>query len=216
MTALREKLIETDFVDRVFTDGDLNNLLDNSAASRYGLVNKALKKDELIRIRRGLYLLSDKYRRKKISKYFLASRIVPHSYVSLESALAYHGWIPEHVQTVTSVLALGRAKKFMTPFGEFIYNQLSVNEYEFLTGVMRVEEIEREPFFIALPLRALADFVYVKRIDWDGLNYLTSSLRIDKEQLLQIESDFFDQIEMIYQSRRVLHFFSCLRRELKK
>src|SRR5579862_1930718 len=103
MTTLKDTIIEAGFTDHILTDTDLNNLLDSTSAARYGMLNKALKKQELIKIRRGLYLLADKYRHKKMSKLFLASRIVPHSYISLESALSYHGWIPERVTTVTSV-----------------------------------------------------------------------------------------------------------------
>ena len=172
MTTIKDKIIEAGFTDHILTNTDLNNLFDGTSASRYGMVNKALKKEELIKIRRGLYLLADKYRHKKLSKFFLASRIAAHSYISIESALSYHGWIPERVSTVTSVLALGRSKKFTTPFGEFAFCHIPVKEYEFLTGVIRIEEIKGEPFLLASPLRALTDLVYVKRIGWEGLKFL--------------------------------------------
>jgi hypothetical protein len=216
MTTLSDKIIEAGFVDHILTDVDLNGLLSGTPAARYGMVNKALRKDELIKIRRGLYIVADKYRRKKLSKYFLASRIVPHSYLSLESALSYHGWIPERVVAVTSVLASGRTKKFITPFGDFVFYQLPVNEYEFLTGVTRVEEIKGEPFFLASPLRALADLVYIKKIDWQGLDYLTNSLRIDIEKLMLIDYQDFIEMKMVYRSKRVLNFLDSFERELKK
>ncbi len=216
MTSLKDKIIEADFADHILTDVDLNSILDGTPAARYGMANKALKKGELIKIRRGLYLLADKYRHKKLSKFFLASRVSPHSYISLESALSYYGWIPERVTTVTSVLALGRTKKFTTPYGEFVFYHLPVNEYEFLTGVNRIEEIKGEPFLLASPLRALADYVYVKKIDWRSLDYLTNSLRIDIEQLMQIDSNHFYEIEKVYRAKRVLQFLVSLRKELKK
>lgn len=216
MTALKDRLIEAHFADCILTDVDLNHFLDGTVAARYGMVNKALKKGELIRIRRGLYLLADKYRHKKLSQFFLASRIVPHSYVSLESALSYHGWIPERVTSVTSILALGRTKNFITPFGEFHFYQLPVNEYEFLTSVTRIEEIKGEPFFLALPLRALADYVYIKKINWSGLDYLLQNLRIEVEELLKIQSSDFVEVKKIYRSKRVLNFLDNLKLELKK
>lgn len=216
MTTLKDKIIEANFNDNVLTDIDLNSILDSTSAARYGMANKALKKGELIKIRRGLYLLADKFRHKKLSKFFLASRVVPHSYISLESALSYYGWIPERVATVTSVLALGRTKKFTTPFGEFIFYHIPINEYEFLTGVNRIEEVRNEPFLLASPLRALADYVYVRRIDWENLSYLTDSLRIDIEQLMQIDPGQFSEIKKIYRSKRVWHFLESLKMELKK
>lgn len=216
MTTLKDKIIEVGFADHILTDVDLNGLLDCTPAARYGIVNKALKKEELIKIRRGLYILSDKYRHKRLSKFFLASRIAPHSYISLESAMSYYGWIPERVTTVTSVLACSRTKKFITPFGEFAFYHLPVNEYEFLTGVTRIEEVKDEPFFLASPLRALADYAYVKKIDWESLNYLIDSLRIDIDQLLQINRNHFFEIKKVYRSKRVLHFLDSLEQELKK
>lgn len=215
MTTLKDKIIEAGFADNILTDVDLNNLFGGTPASRYGMVNKALKKAELLRIRRGLYLLADKYRHKKLSKFFLASRIAPHSYISLESALAYHGWIPERVSTITSVLAVGRTKKLTTIFGDFTFYHPPINEYEFLTGVIRIEDIKGEPFLLASPLRALADLVYVKKFDWEGLGLLTESLRIDVEQLRKIKPDHFLEIRKIYRSTRVLYFLDNLKQELK-
>jgi len=216
MTTLKDKIVEAGFADHVLTDIDLNSLLDNTSAARYGMVNKALKKGELIKIRRGLYIITDKYRHKKLSKFFLASRIAPHSYISLESAMSYHGWLPERVATVTSVIACARTKKYVTPFGEFIFYQLPVNEYEFLTGVTRVEVIKGEPFLLASPLRALADYVYIRKIDWESIDFLTRSLRIDIEQLTHINRDHFFEIKKVYRSKRVLNFLDNLKKELKK
>ncbi len=216
MTTLKDKIIELDFADHILTDTDLDVLLDGTDAARYGMVNKALKKDELIKIRRSLYILADKYRHNKLSKFFIASRIAPHSYLSLESAMSYYGWIPERVATVTCVLAGSRTKKFITPFGEFVFYPLQVNEYEFLTGVTRVEEIKGEPFLLASPLRALADYVYIKKIDWQSIDYLTSGMRIDIEQLMKINSTDFLEIKKVYRSKRVLHFLDSLKQELKK
>ncbi|OGT64924.1 MAG: hypothetical protein A3J38_05035 [Gammaproteobacteria bacterium RIFCSPHIGHO2_12_FULL_45_9] len=214
MTTIKDKLIAAGLA-RVLTDVDLHNLLGGTPAARYAMVNKALQKGELIKIRRGLYLLADQYHHKKLSKYFLASRIAAHSYISLESAFSYYGWIPERVTTVTSVLACGRTKKFTTFFGEFAFYHPPINEYEFLTGVMRVEEIKGEPFLLASPLRALADYVYIKKITGVGMAFLTHSLRIDMEQLMTIDCNDFVEIKRVYRSTRVLHFLNAFERELK-
>lgn len=216
MTRLKNIIIEAGFSDHILTDVDLGNLLKSTPASQYGLVNKALKKGELIRIRRGLYLLADKYRHQKLSKFFLANRIAPHSYISLESAMSYYGWIPERVETVTSVIAGSRTKKFITPFGEFVFHPLQTNEYEFLTGVTRVEEIKGRPYLLASPLRALTDYVYINKIDWNNLDYLVKGMRIDLEHLMNINRNHFLEMKKVYRSKRVLHFLDNLKQELKK
>lgn len=216
MTTLKDRIIDAGLANRILTEIDLHSLLDGTRAARYGMVNKALKKQELVKIRRGLYILAEKYRQKKLSKFYLANRIAPHSYISLESALSYHEWIPERVATVTSIIANNRTKKFVTAFGEFIFYQLPTNEFEFLTGINRIEEIKGEPFLIASPLRALADFVYIRKIDWQSVDYLTEGLRIEIEQLKQITSKEFNSILRVYRSKRVLQFLTKLKQELKK
>ncbi len=216
MTTLKDLIIELSFTDHILTDIDLDSVMGGTAPARYGMVNKALKKGELIKIRRGLYILADKYRHKKLSKFYLASRIAPHSYISSESAMSYYGWIPERVATVTSIINSSRTKKFITPFGEFVFYPLPVNEYEFLTGVTRIEEIKGEPFLLASPLRALADYVYLKKIDWESLEYLTSGMRIDLENLMKINRNHFLEMKKVYRSKRVLHFLDRLKQELKK
>lgn len=216
MGSLKDKILNAGMGDRAITDSDLEALLGTTAAARYGLVNKALKKQELIKIRRGLYVLGDKHYQAKFSKHFLASRIAPHSYVSLESALSYHGWIPEHVTTVSSMLALGRTKEFATTFGEFVFYQAPVNEYEFLTGVNRVEDLKNQAFLLAAPLRSLADMIYIKKIDDATLDFLITGLRISEENLIQLSTRDFDKISRVYRTKRVCTFLNNLRKELKK
>lgn len=213
MLAMTEKILTSQLANHVFSDNDLEQLLDGTRASRYGLVNKALAKGELTRLRRGLYVLSDRYRRIQFSKFFLASRIASHSYISLESALSFHGWIPEKVVAVYSVTAK-RSCSFESPMGEFIYYHLPINELFFFTGVTR-EESGGKPFLIASPLRALADLVYVKKHDWHGLDFLTDSLRIDHEHLMQLKREDFNELKAIYRSTRVLNFLTKLQHSLK-
>ena len=215
MSRLTDKITEAALADRILTDVDLHTLLDGTRAARYGMVNKALKKGDLIRLRRGLYLLSNKYRHKKVSQFFLASRIVPQSYVSLESALSYYGWIPERVSRVTSILPRGPSKIFKTSFGEFSFYQQPFSEYQFLTGVVRIEEIEGEPFLLASPLRALADYVYLKKLDQANFDYLINSLRIDEEVLLKIDPSECLKLKKVYRSKRVLNFLGNLNQELR-
>ncbi len=210
-----EKIVDSDLAKHAFTEVDLEQLFDGTAASRYALVNKALKKEELIRLRRGLYILCEKYFPGNLSKYYLANRIIPHSYISLESALSYHGWIPERVESITCVSTSKRALSFATKFGEYHYYPIPTNEYEFLTGVKR-EKAGGYPFLIATPLRALADLFYIKRINWQGIDFLTDSLRIEQEELSTISEDQIINLKEVYRSKRILSLLNNLSKELKK
>src|SRR4030042_4299618 len=57
----------------------------------------------LLQLRRGLYALAPPYQKVKPHPFLIANHIMRPSYVSLHSALAHHGLIPEHVPVVTSV-----------------------------------------------------------------------------------------------------------------
>jgi len=86
MQPLTERIMGSGLVNRVFFDSQLKRMLKGSEASRYGLVNRAVKAGEVHRIRRGLYVLDNKYRKVPLHPFALAQALEPGSYVSLETA----------------------------------------------------------------------------------------------------------------------------------
>lgn len=111
---------------------------------------------DVLSIRRGLYCLAKRHLSNGISRNLLANLIYGPSYISMETALAFHGWIPEAVHSVTSV-SLGRARTFDTPLGFFDYVQ--VRQSPLLAGVERIEGAKPEygSFYMANPPRG-ADY----------------------------------------------------------
>jgi hypothetical protein len=91
-------------------------------------IGALLADGSLIRVRKGLYVLGERYRRAPVSREYLANLIYGPSYVSLDYALSYYGLIPEHVQDVTSITT-GASRRFDTPFGVFSYRFLSPQRY---------------------------------------------------------------------------------------
>ena len=77
----------------------------------------------LIQLRRGLYVLAPPFARTPPGALAIAARIRKPSYVSLQSALAYHGVIPESVPAVTSVTT-GRPGRVENPLGTFLYRHV--------------------------------------------------------------------------------------------
>jgi predicted transcriptional regulator of viral defense system len=103
-------------IDQVYAwqpDFDRNNL------SRWS------KKGLLIRLRQG-YFTFPEYKNKRDFVYYFANRIYRPSYVSLHTALAFYGMIPETVVQITNVTSLKTAS-FENVFGEFIYKSLNKN-----------------------------------------------------------------------------------------
>lgn len=195
-----------------FTTRDVATLFPQSEDTRYGLVKRAIAGGEIIHLRRGLYCLAPKYQKQKINLYALAEQIYGPSYISLESALSWHGWIPEAVYTITSV-SFGKSKEYATPLGAFSYNR--VPQRVFYTGVERLTDDAGHVFLMAEPVKALADYVYVHKKQWSGLKPAAESLRIEPEEFESAASEQFDILIENYTSRRVQTFLKGLRKDLK-
>jgi hypothetical protein len=125
--------------------------------------------------------------------------------------LAYHGLIPEAVYQVSSV-TLARSRQFSTPLGVFTFQTVKTRLPR--AGVEALEISRNAWAFIATPLRAIADLLYLqKEITWkkDGLAFLTESLRIETDDLKEISFDTFDDILESFRSQRVIAFLKGLK-----
>jgi predicted transcriptional regulator of viral defense system len=111
----------------------------------------------LLRLRRGIYSLAPAFRKMEPHPFLVANALQRGSYVSLQSALAFHGLTPEHVPVVTSV-GCGRPETVRNPLGAFQVRHLaSVLLYGF-----NQEEVARDQIaFVAAPEKALLDLVYL-------------------------------------------------------
>ncbi|MBI1869699.1 MAG: hypothetical protein HYS07_00735 [Chlamydiae bacterium] len=209
------KLIDT-ILERisedVISDDVLSVLIAKTKASRYGLVNRAIAHGDLVHIRQGLYLLAERYRRRRVNLFELAERIYGPSYVSLESALSYHGWIPEAVYEVTSA-SMKRSREFHAPIGTFSFKSVSKNA--FYVGVERVVR-DQTIFFMANPWKALIDYIYVYKKDWKSLKPVRESLRVEDEFLNEVDPELLDELLESYGSQRVEKFILGIQKEIRK
>jgi len=210
MQTLTEKVFEN-IHGGVFSSEDVANLIHGTDNKRYGLVKRAIVTGEILQIRRGLYCLSPKYFKRKIDPLVLALRIYGPSYISLEFALSWHNWIPEATYSITSV-SMNKSKAFDTPIGRFYYTR--VPQQFLYAGVDRVEKGENV-IFVARPVKALADYVYVYKKDWSDLKPVIESMRIEEADLQSIHSTEIEEIIDNYSSRRVRKFLKGLKGDLK-
>ena len=111
----------------------------------------------VIRLRRGLYSIAPPYTKTRPHPFLLANRLQPASYVSLQTALAFHGLIPDTVNRVTSVTA-GRPEELDTPLGSFEFRHVKPG----LLFGYRPIDFSSQPAFVALPEKALLDLVYLQ------------------------------------------------------
>lgn len=115
------------------------------------------KKGLVVPLRKGLYLLNREDRKTEPSLFYLANQIFIPSYVSLESALAYYGLIPEFVGASTSVTAR-KTCAFRNEFGIFTYQHVKTAAY---TGFVSVRESGKPSFLAATPEKAVVDLIYL-------------------------------------------------------
>lgn len=210
MSSLAQQLSASALRDRVFNDRQLSEMLGGGDARRYGLVNRALKDGSLIRLKRGVYALAPAYRSAPMHPFAVAQALLPGSYISFESALTYHGWIPEAVLFTASVTP-GRKTLAIpaTEFGPFKYHPLAIADYRFLGGVERVT-FDKLTAFVAKPLRALMDLVALNKAEWSGLDWLISGMRIDDDLLLALTEKDFAAVKSVYKHRAVNAFLAEL------
>ncbi|MBW2614556.1 MAG: hypothetical protein JRD02_00050 [Deltaproteobacteria bacterium] len=116
-----------------------------------------VKSGKLIQLRRRLYVLSKQYQKTSPHPFLIANQIKRASYVSLQSALEYHGLIPEYVPIVTSI-STGRPEKVDTPLGSFIFKHI---KKELFSNYQLVDLGEEQSAFIATPEKALLDLLYL-------------------------------------------------------
>ena len=163
---------------------DLALILPKSKNARYALVKRALQEGKLQRLRRDLYVIPSFLKKELVDTFELAPLIYGPSYVSFESALSFHGWIPEAVYMTMSACCK-RKKKFETPLGNFVYHPIPKKAFPL--------ELEQKKgaygtVWIAKPWKALADLIYMRHLHFEDLQALKGNLRIESEDLFPHDS----------------------------
>lgn len=206
--ALLNFIEEHDLTDRIFSSRQLSNIVGGSDLQRYRLVSKAIKDGVIVRLKRGLYCLSPSYSN---SKYLpdpnvVAKAIDSTSYVSFETALRFHNWIPEAVYITTSTTQKSKKVRFRHEvLGWFTYQPLSVNKQFFFEGVSRYT-YGKQVAFLADPLRALMDIVERSKQPWTGIDYIEEGLRVEDEDFLQLNSEEFAKLKKVYKRDSTKNF----------
>ena len=112
----------------------------------------------LYQVRRGLYALAPPFQKAKPHPFLVANRLARGSYVSCQSALAYHGLIPEYVPAVISVTP-SRPGRRCTPLGVYQYHHLRP---ALVHGYRLLDVADRQQAYVATPEKALLDLVYLQ------------------------------------------------------
>ena len=114
------------------------------------------RKGLLVKLK-NLYYAFPEYRQVPDFSRYVANRIYAPSYISLHSALAFYGMIPEEVVQLTCVTTLKTAR-FENPFGVFHYQNLKTQHY--FGYEIKTMQNGRGLLF-ATPEKALLDLLYL-------------------------------------------------------
>ena len=140
------------------------------------------KKGLLIRLRQGYYTFPEYKSQPDYTLYF-ANRIYRPSYISLHTALAFYGLIPEAVVQVTSVTSLKTAG-FENEFAAYDYRTV---QQELIFGYVQKPMADGKTFLLAQPEKALLDLLYLNPFYTSEQDM--EELRLD-EDFLEEEFDF--------------------------
>ena len=140
-----------------------------------------VKKGLLVRLRQGYYTFPE-YKNKPDFTLFFANRIYRPSYISLHTALAFYGIIPEAVVQITSVTTLKTAN-FQNEFGEYEYKSIRT---ELMSGYDFKTIANGQSIKLARLEKALLDLLYL--YPFYNSEKEIEELRLD-EDFLQDELD---------------------------
>jgi len=128
-----------------------------SAVDTRRQLSRWIKTGKIVPLRRGLYTLAVPYRRIAPHPFLMANAMKNASYVSLQSALAHYGLIPEYTPVVTSVTT-GRPEHIQTALGTYFFSHVKKSWF---TGYQQVEVAPGQRVFLASPEKCLLDLIYL-------------------------------------------------------
>ncbi|HRP34163.1 MAG TPA: hypothetical protein PKV73_19835 [Agriterribacter sp.] len=153
-----------------------------------------VKKGYLIRLRQGYFAFSE-YKGKNDYALYFANRIYRPSYISLHTALAFYGMIPEAVVQITSVTTLKTAS-FTNDFGQYSYRNLKEN---LLFGYELKPMADKRTIQFARPEKALLDLLYL--YPFYNNTQEIEALRLDEDYLHNnLKKDLLQEYSALFQS----------------
>lgn len=168
------------------------------------------KRGDIVRLKKGLYVVSPKISRKTISRELIANHLYGPSYVSFETALSFYGLIPEKVYAVRSA-TFKRAKRFENAVGRFEY--VTVPEDYYSIGIHPQTVDGEYVYLLASPEKALCDLILATpNLRLQSVKamraYLEEDLRIDFSALQRVDTEIIRQCAAVGRKKRELEILT--------
>ena len=158
----------------VFSPQDLQHLVGASEVSLRFLLTRAVKRGDVLKLRRGLYGLAAH----PPSELEIANLIYRPSYISFTFALSYYHIIPETVYAITSATTRTTAT-FSVLEKQFVYHRIKRTAF---TGYI-AERVNNRTIWLAEPEKALVDTLYFVALKKQGLPERIDTARLSKQKM---------------------------------
>ena len=182
----QQELIENNTL--IFSPLEFQRIFNVTKSAANSFINFHFKKGLFVKIRNGLYMLADY----PANHYSIANRLYEPSYISFDTALSFHGIIPETIYAVTSATAK-ITREFKADNIRFVYHKLKKEAY---TGYKAIK-YSGNTILMAEPEKALADYLYFVALKKRGLHYERLDLKKIKKANLLSYVKLFKKPEMI-------------------
>lgn len=166
-------------------------------------VSALVAEGKIIRIKKGLYVFGENWRRTPLSLEMISNLIYGPSCISFEYALTHYGLIAERSAVITS-LAIGDTRTYRTPIGTFEYR--AITQEKFKVGIEYINLDNKSGYFIASKEKALADLVYrtpgIRTLE-QLRHYLFEEMRLDETMFRNFDFNRLNDIANVYKKNSV-------------
>lgn len=176
---IRQKLLEKDLT--IFAPKELQTLMNLNARMVSYHLEKGVKSDLFIQLKKGLYALKTD----PPSEQEIANHLYQPSYISFEYALAHYNILPEMVYTVTSATTKA-TREYIVENKSFHYTTIKVAAY---TGY-QLQNSNDIRFQIADPEKALVDYLYLKSLGRRAFSDRLTLTKVNKTQAIKYATLF--------------------------
>lgn len=164
------------------------------------------KEGRIIRLKRGLYVVSPTETGAVRSLGLIGNMLYGPSYVSMLTALREYGMIPERVETVES-MTTHLTVSFDTPVGRFEYHHCPKDYYSI--GITQRED-EGVNYLIATPEKALCDYIVSTprlplRFIKDTYVFLEEDLRFDMDAFMEMNVGIFKRCAAVSKKQQAIN-----------
>jgi hypothetical protein len=154
----------------------------------YDKIIDLVNQGDLIQLRKGLYMTTTSISTNRPEPFLIANHLYGPSYISLDSALYYWGFIPERVFEITSVTSK-IAKKAIVQNTVFSFTHLPLAYYP--VGIKSIALTDVQTVLIASPEKCICDKVITTagvnlRSKKQAMTFLVEDLRMEKDRLREL------------------------------